>query len=209
MRRRFWQSLAGALRGRRWRERRHHRPGALNLRPPAPPVHRSPESMPEGLSPIEVGSGQSTETGRRRAALPARVPGRPPRLDGHRPAPPPPCPPDPEPVQPDSPRPGVYSCAGTGSAWLVASGGGRRVVRCVGRFAGPPCGIRTWSPPSGHRAGRRHRVGAAAAVSMACRSLASSASISPIATRSRGLMNPSLRRKPPARAMASRSGTAQ
>ena len=48
-----------------------------------------------------------------------------------------------------------------------------------------------------------------AAVSMACRSLASSASSSPIATRSSGLMNPSLRRKPPARAIASRNGTAQ
>ena len=52
-------------------------------------------------------------------------------------------------------------------------------------------------------------VVAAAAVSMACSSLASSASISPSSTRSSGLMNPSLRRKPPARAMASRSGTAQ
>ena len=44
---------------------------------------------------------------------------------------------------------------------------------------------------------------------MACSSLASSADISPMATRSRGLMKPSLIRKPPARAIASRSGTAQ
>jgi hypothetical protein len=55
--------------------------------------------------------------------------------------------------------------------------------------------------------GRHQR--AAAAVSMSCSSLASSADISPISMRSSGLMKPSLMRKPPARAIASRSGTAQ
>ena len=50
---------------------------------------------------------------------------------------------------------------------------------------------------------------AAPAVSMSCSSLASSADISPISMRSSGLINPSPRRKPPARAIASRSGTAQ
>ena len=50
---------------------------------------------------------------------------------------------------------------------------------------------------------------AAAAVSMSCSALASSADISPISMRSSGLINPSPRRKPPARAIASRSGTAQ
>jgi hypothetical protein len=63
-------------------------------------------------------------------------------------------------------------------------------------------------PPS-RRDGSRSYVVPPAAFSMACRSLASSASSSPIATRSSGLMNPSDSRNPPARAIASRSGTAQ
>ena len=54
-----------------------------------------------------------------------------------------------------------------------------------------------------------HHDFAAAAVSMSCSALASSADISPISMRSSGLINPSPRRKPPARAIASRSGTAQ
>ena len=71
-----------------------------------------------------------------------------------------------------------------------------------------PTGSHHLVPPSRCN-GSRHCVVVAAAVSMACRSLASSASTSPIATRSSGLMNPSDSRNPPARAMASRSGTAQ
>jgi hypothetical protein len=63
-------------------------------------------------------------------------------------------------------------------------------------------------PPS-RRDGSRSYVVPPAAFSMACSSLASSASSSPIATRSSGLMNPSDSRNPPARAIASRSGTAQ
>ena len=56
---------------------------------------------------------------------------------------------------------------------------------------------------------RCQRLLAAAAVSRSCSSLASSAVSRPISTRSSGLMKPSLIRKPPARATASRSGTAQ
>ena len=90
-----------------------------------------------------------------------------------------------------------------------ASGGGRRVGRCAARCAGRPYEIQTWLPPLPPSDGSRHGVGFAAAVSMACNCLASSASISPIATRSSGLMNPSDSRNPPARAIASLSGTAQ
>jgi hypothetical protein len=95
------------------------------------------------------------------------------------------------------------------SSGLLPSGGGRRVERCAWRCAARPCGIRSSLFPPRRRNGSRHCLVPTAAVSMACRSLASSASISPIATRSSGLMNPSLSRKPPARAIASRSGTAQ
>jgi len=56
---------------------------------------------------------------------------------------------------------------------------------------------------------QRYALSAAADVSRSCSSCASSAETSPISTRSSGLMKPSLRRKPPARAIASRSGTAQ
>ena len=92
---------------------------------------------------------------------------------------------------------------------LLPSGGGRRVGRCVGLCVARPCGIQTSLFPPCRRDGSRHCSVLAVVVSMACSSLASSASISPIATRSSGLMNPSLSRKPPARAIASRSGTAQ
>ena len=95
-----------------------------------------------------------------------------------------------------------------GIAGLLSSGGGRRVVRCVVRCAARPCGIPSWLASS-PRDGGGHGVVPAADLSMACSSLASSADSSPIATRSRGLMNPSLSRKPPARTIASRSGTAQ
>src|SRR5689334_3912049 len=81
--------------------------------------------------------------------------------------------------------------------------GGLYDVPCGGQL----CGLRTshssrfvsLSVPlslSGHAL-------AAPEVSIACRSFASSAVISPIATRSSGLMNPSLIRKPFARAIAS------
>ena len=93
--------------------------------------------------------------------------------------------------------------------WATPSGGGRRVGRCAARCAGRPYEIQTWLPPLSPSDGSRHGLGFAAAVSMACSCLASSASISPIATRSSGLMNPSDSRNPPARAIASLSGTAQ
>ena len=93
--------------------------------------------------------------------------------------------------------------------WATPSGGGRRVGRCAARCAGRPYEIQTWLPPLSPSDGSRHGLGFAAAVSLACSSSASSAAISPIATRSSGLMNPSLSRNPPARAIASRSGTAQ
>src|SRR5215203_1693144 len=85
------------------------------------------------------------------------------------------------------------------SRCLAASGGGgRHVEMCAAR----PCEIPSWLAPP-----RRHYL-AGVAVSMACSSSASSASSSPISTRSRGLMNPSESRNPPARAIALRSGTA-
>src|SRR6266700_1268297 len=62
--------------------------------------------------------------------------------------------------------------------------------------------------PPGSRAAV-YGVLAAADVSRSCSSCASSAVTSPIPTRSSGLMKPSLIRKPPARTIASRSGTAQ
>jgi hypothetical protein len=71
-----------------------------------------------------------------------------------------------------------------------------------------PAGSHHLVPPS-RRDGSRSYVVPPAAFSMACSSLASSADSSPIATRSSGLMKPSDSRKPPARAIASRSGTAQ
>ena len=55
----------------------------------------------------------------------------------------------------------------------------------------------------------RGQVVAAAPLSIACSSSASCAETSPVTTRSSGLMNPSPMRNPPARAIASRSGTAQ
>jgi hypothetical protein len=92
-----------------------------------------------------------------------------------------------------------------GSCLAATSGGGRRAETCAAR----PCEIPSWLTSSRSGDGSRHCLVAAAAVSMACSSLASSADIRPISTRSSGLMNPSLSRKPPARAIASRSGTAQ
>src|SRR4029453_14684948 len=73
-----------------------------------------------------------------------------------------------------------------------------------------PAGSHHGLPPLSLRPsdGSRHGLVAAAAVSMAWRSLASSASISPIATRSSGLMNPGLSRKPPARGFAAGAGDA-
>ena len=56
--------------------------------------------------------------------------------------------------------------------------------------------------------GRQWTAGTAV-FSTACSSSASSAVSRPISTRSNGLMKPSLIRNPPARAIASRSGTAQ
>ena len=88
---------------------------------------------------------------------------------------------------------------------LLSSGVERRAARCAAR----PCGNQASLLPPVVLTVRHGVVVAAAAVSMACSSLASSASISPSSTRSSGLMNPSLRRKPPARATASRSGTAR
>jgi hypothetical protein len=93
-----------------------------------------------------------------------------------------------------------------GLSGLLLSGGGRRVETCAVR----PCGIPSSRTSSRRRDGSRHCLdSAAAAVSIACSSSASSAPSSPIPTKSRGLMNPSLSRNPPARPIASRSGTAQ
>jgi hypothetical protein len=107
-------------------------------------------------------------------------------------------------------RPHLADAAGghpgeDGLSGLLLSGGGRHAETCAAR----PCGTPS-SRTSNHGGdGSRHCLVAAAAVSMACNSLASSAPTSPIATRSSGLMNPSLSRNPPARAIASRNGTAQ
>ena len=91
------------------------------------------------------------------------------------------------------------SQSGTGRApsnGASATPGGRYGGRCVGR----PFSFRSsLAPPRGHRA----------AVSIACSSCASSAESKPDLDRSSGLMKPSLIRNPPARAIASRSGTAQ
>ena len=93
---------------------------------------------------------------------------------------------------------------GLSGYFLAAAGDASR------RAPRDPAGSNHLLPPSSRRDGIGHCVDfAAAVVSMACSSLASSASSSPISTRSSGLMNPSLSRKPPARAIASRSGTAQ
>lgn len=92
-------------------------------------------------------------------------------------------------------------------ARYLTSGGGRHAAPCVGSSAWRPCGIRT-----SHTSLRYHSADqrlAAAEVSKSCSSFASSADTSPTSIRSSGLMNPSLMRKPPVRAIASRSGTAQ
>jgi hypothetical protein len=108
------------------------------------------------------------------------------------------------------PRPSEWRLRASGSKpspRLAATGGGRRGVRYAVRCVALLCVIRTSEPP---RVGLSYGLpGAAEDVSSSCSSFASSAAISPIPTRSSGLMKPSLMRKPPARTTASRIGTAQ
>ncbi len=93
-------------------------------------------------------------------------------------------------------------------ARLLTCGGGRRAAPYAATCAARPCGIRTSHTSPRCRLGPGQRR-AADDVSRSCSSFASSAETSPTSIRSSGLMNPSLIRKPPVRAIASRNGTAQ
>ena len=95
--------------------------------------------------------------------------------------------------------------AGAGTAGPVCTSGGD--APCGAPSGGRPCGFpscrsapRSWGRSG--RGGRRRRRGRA-------NPLASSPVTRPISMRSSGLMKPSERRNPPARAIASRRGTAQ
>jgi hypothetical protein len=97
---------------------------------------------------------------------------------------------------------------------LVSGADVRRAEQCAGKCAGKcalrSCVLRTFSYLQDVEVDEScYGLAPVLAVSKSWSSFASSAEIKPISMRSSGLMNPSAMRKPPARMIASRRGTAQ